>query len=527
MHARISSPPRRGQESETAVPGHSCEASDAGARETLIAPPASWAAAALEAVPSSARRVLVLSVASHEPVAQESGATADGQTASESRVVWRTVARGGVAAAVSGEGDWDGLVLGPGVFEPRAAGEIAGALSEVTGAIATGGRLVVVAGGGECASDLERALLELGYAIRSRAPVDETGVTTATGSATPLQLFSAKLDGHRVRAARDGDEPAILDLFARSFHTARSLEHWRWKYRENPYGNGRISLAFAPDGELVGQYCAYPVRLYRKGVGSVEIQQVGDTMTARAARAVGRGPTSVLARAARHFYVSFCDGRVAFNYGFNTGNIQQFGNRFLGVHRVADAPYREADPFQLPPPPGLLRRLLRSCSVREIRAPEDFDRRFDELFADCRDAYGAMVERDSRYLRWRYAERPDLRYQILVAERRGRLVGWAVFSRRDDTLVWGDALFRPDHSDTAGLVLAAASASPDREPARRIVAWFPAHPGWWDEALRRLGFVHRPEPQQLALGVAPFLDADAPRWTAETLYYTYGDSDLF
>jgi hypothetical protein len=77
------------------------------------------------------------------------------------------------------------------------------------------------------------------------------------------------------------------------------------------------------------------------------------------------------------------------------------------------------------------------------------------------------------------------------------------------------------------VLAAAANASPDRQPAGRIVAWFPAHPGWWDEALRRLGFVHRPEPQQLALGVAPFLDADAPRWTAETLYYTYGDSDLF
>src|ERR1051326_878621 len=51
------------------------------------------------------------------------------------------------------------------------------------------------------------------------------------------------------RAYRDGDEEAILDLFARSFpHAPRTREHFDWKYRENPFGNERISLTFDEGG---------------------------------------------------------------------------------------------------------------------------------------------------------------------------------------------------------------------------------------------------------------------------------------
>ena len=46
-------------------------------------------------------------------------------------------------------------------------------------------------------------------------------------------------------------------------------------------------------------------------------------------RHVGRGPTSILGRTALHFYETFCEGKVAFNYGFNVANIQRFSLKFL------------------------------------------------------------------------------------------------------------------------------------------------------------------------------------------------------
>src|SRR5438552_2402600 len=143
-----------------------------------------------------------------------------------------------------------------------------------------------------------------------------------------------------VRSFRPGDETQILDLFNRSFpHAPRSIEHFRWKYQRNPFGNERISLAFDPDGRLVGHYAGYPVRLWGAGSHSRRwdglenpshiAHHIGDTMTDPAVRHVGRGPTSILGRIAQHFYDTFCVGKIAFHFGFNVANIQKFSTRFL------------------------------------------------------------------------------------------------------------------------------------------------------------------------------------------------------
>ena len=128
-----------------------------------------------------------------------------------------------------------------------------------------------------------------------------------------------------VRAYCAGDEAAILELFARSFHTPRTIEHFDWKYRRNPYGNERISLAFDDEQRLVGHYAAYPVPFWLRGRDLIA-QQVGDTMTDKSVRHIGRGPSSVFGRTALYFYEHFCEGRVAFNYGFNVANVQKLGH---------------------------------------------------------------------------------------------------------------------------------------------------------------------------------------------------------
>ncbi|HXH42145.1 MAG TPA: GNAT family N-acetyltransferase, partial [Thermoanaerobaculia bacterium] len=118
------------------------------------------------------------------------------------------------------------------------------------------------------------------------------------------------------RPFRAGDEEQILGLFARAFpHARRGIEHFRWEYQRSPFGNERISLTFDEAGRLVAQYGGYPVPLVDDGQDLVA-HQIGDIMTDRSVRQVGRGPTSILARTANHFYGAFCRGRVAFNYGF-------------------------------------------------------------------------------------------------------------------------------------------------------------------------------------------------------------------
>ena len=371
-------------------------------------------------------------------------------------------------------------------------------------------------------------LLEAGFrpaAERAGLPAPVAGHEAAP----PFRVLRARRDGYRIRSYRPGDEPAILELFRDSFGSDLSLERWAWKYHHNPRGGPRISLAFAPDGELACQYCAYPVRW--RGLpptSPADSHQVGDTMTRRSARAVGRGPTSLLARSARHFYLVNCKGRIAFNYGFNTGNIQKFSNRFLGVRQVEEVPYRELPPDkrlrskrQGKGPLSRNARLGGRYDLRRIVESSEVDAEFDALFERVSDRYGLLVERSSEYLRWRYLDGPAGGPELIAAYRRGRLVAWAAATRLPDRVEWGDALVDPAERPAVRALLAGM-----RAPGLPVVGWFSDRPRWLSRELDALGLVRRPEPQGLVTGMAPFVRGDAVSLMRKG-YYTKGDSDLF
>jgi len=294
----------------------------------------------------------------------------------------------------------------------------------------------------------------------------------------------------QIRSFRAGDEPQIIDLFNRCFpHAPRTLDHFRWKYQNNPFGNERISLAFDAEGQLVGHYAGCPVRL----VSGETVHHIGDTMTDPAVRHVGRGPTSILGKIAQHFYDTFCEHKVAFNFGFNVANIQKFSTRFLRAVRVAPVAYRV-----WPNPPKIARwqRWARGYQIEIVREPTA---EYDALNS------GFMVRRDAQYLRWRYLQCPDVAYLFLALRRWRKLAGWAVFRVIDGRLLWIDGL-----GSTAILLRQAAEG-------RQIECWNGA----------AAGFESRPEPQDLGVMCVPFTMPDAPARMAADFHYTMGDSDLF
>lgn len=291
-----------------------------------------------------------------------------------------------------------------------------------------------------------------------------------------------------VRAFRAGDEAAVLDLFNRSFpHSPRSLEHFRWKYQRNPFGNERISLAFDEDGRLVGHYAGYPLKL----TTGEEVHHIGDTMTDPAVRHLGRGPSSVLGRVVQHFYATFCENKVAFNFGFNTANIQKFSTRFLRAERVEPVEYR------VWPHPPRIARWQRWARGYQVEIVKEVTPEFDALNR------GFAIRRDAAYLTWRYLQRPDAGYLFLALRRWRKLAGWSVFHLRDGKLLWVDGL-----GDVEVLLRQAADG-------REVVAWGRHAPP----------FEPRPEPQDLGLMCVPFVMGDAVA-RAHDFRYALGDSDL-
>lgn len=319
------------------------------------------------------------------------------------------------------------------------------------------------------------------------------------------------------RSYRSGDETAILDLFARSFpHAPRSLEHFRWKYLESPFGNERISLTFR-GAQLVGHYSGYPVP-YRAYGRDIVAHHIGDTMTDVSVRHIGRGPTSILGRTALHFYSTYCEGKVAFNYGFNVANIQKFSLRFLRSDRVAPVVYRVARP--LPPLPRV-ERWLRGYSLQLVR---DTNAEWDELFERAAPSYAFCVRRNAAYVRWRYLRCPDVPYLVVAVRKWRKLVGWIAFRIDGERFLWGDALFHPEYADAVEVALRHVVPA---HPVATIEGWFPSSPRWLDATLTSLGFETRPEPQDLSVMCVPFTALDVVERMRADLYYTWGDSDLF
>jgi len=322
-----------------------------------------------------------------------------------------------------------------------------------------------------------------------------------------------------VRAYRAGDEAAILELFARSFHAPRTIEHFDWKYRRNPYGNERISLAFDDEQRLAGHYAAYPVPFWFRGRDLIA-QQVGDTMTDKSVRHIGRGPSSVFGRTALHFYEHFCEGRVAFNYGFNVANVQKFSLRFLRSDRIEPVSYRWRDMKSLRPI-SRAERLTRGYRLQLVReaTPE-----FDELFARVAKDYEFLVRRDARYLQWRHLDAPEHLAFVVAIRKWRKLAGWAAFRIRENRLTWGDALFDRRFSDAPEVLLRHVAP---QYGVGAIEGWFPPRPAWFASILDDLHFESRPEPQDLSVMCVPFTMPDAAGRMRESLYYTMADSDLF
>lgn len=339
-------------------------------------------------------------------------------------------------------------------------------------------------------------------------------------------IFAAKKDKVFMKTYERDDEHRILPMFNEVFGQNRTLDHWYWKFRDNPFGKYQIAEALTEGGDLAAHYAGYPVPFYSTVGGAKEFLslQIGDTMTHPRFRTLGLGTTSVLTRITKYFYNRLCERVFSFNYGFNTGNIRKFGRRFLGYEPISNVPYFTLDLNKRGLiRPSSVRSFLSGFKVEEVsRVTEEYDRFFEHVAAD----YGILVHRNSSYLKWRYLDCPDKVYRIFAVRRFGKLTGWSVFASRDDILLWGDALFNEKYARTALIILNFALKQNYRDK-KRIEGWFSAVPQWWTNALIDSGFAVTSEPNELAPAFKIFDKNFSARFFENYFYYAMGDSDLF
>jgi cyclopropane fatty-acyl-phospholipid synthase-like methyltransferase len=339
------------------------------------------------------------------------------------------------------------------------------------------------------------------------------------------EIWTLRPSDFTVEVYRKGDETHILNTFQTAFGVMRNPIHWQWKFKDSPFGGPYVTTVWDKT-ELAAHYTAYPVPIWLNNRSHMTYQ-VGDTFTHPSYRGIGRGATSLLARAVRQFHRLYCENQIPFFYGFNTDKIQKFGRLFLRYYPVAPI-------YEWFLTNQALHNLSNTSSWQLMRqgytvnCVEQIGPWADKIFAQAKTHYGWLIERTQQYLQWRYEAHPDYHYYFFVVRHWGKPVGWWLGRVEGDTLIIGDALFSEKNLSAAraGLI-GGLGFMKKAHNIQMIRAWFSQTPLWWNQILNTLGFESERQYQNLDLCVTPFEETIEVEKIAQHFYFTHGDSDLF
>ena len=312
-----------------------------------------------------------------------------------------------------------------------------------------------------------------------------------------------------LRPFQPGDEEHIFALFRQCFGRELPEPYWRWRYLDNPMGQGVVCLAWHGD-RLVAHHAVscLGLRLQHRdwvmGLGGGAMTHP-DYRTYGLYRQIAAWTWERMAELGMPVAVAFAN---AFSHRLLVRDLD-----FVDLYEVPTFRLPLAEASRLPHP---------SHKLVEVDA---FDRRFDRLWNQVKDGHEVVTLRNRARLQWRYMDHPTARYRVLGYVDGGVVLGYAVLKPYGEDLHAVDVLSVPDPE--VGVQLMAGAAHLGRESgATALSLWLNVtHPLHW--ALEKLGF-RNGEPITYFAGrvlVPQFpkeVVYDFRRW-----YLTMGDSDVY
>jgi len=222
------------------------------------------------------------------------------------------------------------------------------------------------------------------------------------------------------RDYQTGDENQILALNNEFNDRKITLEHWKWKFIETPFGKAIIKLMF--DGEkLIGHRGAMPmvVSIQDRDFPSA---QIVNTLTHPDYRRLG---------ISTHLAQAICEAakeqRIKFIYNFPNPDSYPLYLKIDGWQMLD-----QRNAWQKKLPTKSTSTMLRSRAIKEI---ERFDHRVDRLWDRVKQDYVVVVPRTAKFLNWRFTQHPTEEYsKFVVEDNSGEISGYLVLKvyRRGD-----------------------------------------------------------------------------------------------
>jgi len=320
---------------------------------------------------------------------------------------------------------------------------------------------------------------------------------------------------------RPGDEADILALNQREYGPTDvmvSPEAFRWRYAENPAGQTHISvMRDEPSGRVIGFTWTIPTQIRLFGQNRLS------ALTANLLIHPDYRDSLAYVKLIRYRQQVLRQLGFAFRYNFpvetlfeRTRSLEKMSSfliplllRPLNMVKLAQARFTRRWLQLLAGWGGQITTpfLFRRQAVREqhglrIEWLDQFDERFDDLWARAQDKYPIMTIRNRAYLAWRFAPIAGRTYHIRAASTGNELAGYVVLRCTDEirgipTGLVMDLLLEPGaRGETAGRLLM-AEAWRYFQTEKVWLAGGLAFPHTVEyQVMRRAGY--RPVPQRLA-----------------------------
>jgi predicted N-acetyltransferase YhbS len=221
----------------------------------------------------------------------------------------------------------------------------------------------------------------------------------------------------KVRSYHDGDEVGIVELQNTEPRTRPyMLERWFWRYKNNPYGF--LTVVAEHDGKIVGHMAWWLLEM-KFGGKKIVASQASELVVHPGYRRQGMflAMGKALAEMAQ-------DQGVQFTYGFPNAPAY-VGHLQYGWVDVAQIPmlagYFDTYPMIRRPLSSIAnlfyRKLTKKIVTIDIAKIDRFPESINTLTENALLRYGIFVERNAKYLNWRFFQNPEQQYEVFAYEK--------------------------------------------------------------------------------------------------------------